>query len=124
MTLTGQSLEIVSVCCFTICLGIAVDDTIHFMSRYLEEQKNGGTHREVIERSFQNVGTGMVMTTIVLVAGFSSVIFSDTKDHRVFGTLGAITLIIALLCDMFLLPAMLAYFDRPKKLDPQEPINP
>jgi predicted RND superfamily exporter protein len=124
MTLTGQSLEIVSVCCFTICLGIAVDDTIHFMSRYLEEQKSGGTHREVIERSFQNVGTGMVMTTIVLVAGFSSVLFSDTKDHRVFGTLGAITLIIALLCDMLLLPAMLAYFDRPKKLDPQEPINP
>jgi predicted RND superfamily exporter protein len=52
------------------------------------------------------------------------VLFSDTKDHRVFGTLGAITLIIALLCDMLLLPAMLAYFDRPKKLDPQEPINP
>ena len=55
------------------------------------------------------------MTTIVLVAGFSSVVTSDTRDHRVFGALGVITLVTALLCDMFLLPAMLAYFDPPKK---------
>jgi predicted RND superfamily exporter protein len=93
-------------------LGIAVDDTIHFMSRYLEEFKHGGTHAEVIKRSFREVGTGMMMTTIVLVAGFSSVLTSDTRDHRVFGALGVITLVMALLCDMFLLPAMLAYFDR------------
>jgi predicted RND superfamily exporter protein len=115
MAITGQPLEIVSVCCFTICLGIAVDDTIHFMSRYLEEKKHGGDHHDIIERSFNAVGTGMVMTTVVLVAGFSSVLFSNTKDHRVFGTLGVITLVIALLCDMLLLPALLAYFDRPKK---------
>lgn len=112
MVITKQPLEVVSVCCFTICLGIAVDDTIHFMSRYLEEFKNGGSQSDVIERSFKEVGTGMMMTTIVLVAGFSSVLTSDTRDHRVFGTLGAITLVTALLCDMFLLPALLAAFDR------------
>jgi len=112
MVFTKQPLEVVSVCCFTICLGIAVDDTIHFLSRYLEEFKNGGSQSEVIERSFKEVGTGMMMTTIVLVAGFSSVLTSDTRDHRVFGALGAITLVSALLCDMFLLPALLAAFDR------------
>jgi hypothetical protein len=112
MVVTRQPLEVVSVCCFTICLGIAVDDTIHFMSRYLEEFRDGGSQSEVIERSFKEVGTGMMMTTIVLVAGFSSVLTSDTRDHRVFGALGAITLITALLCDMFLLPALLATFDR------------
>lgn len=112
MVITKQPLEVVSVCCFTICLGIAVDDTIHFMSRYLEEFKNGGSQSDVIERSFKEVGTGMMMTTIVLVAGFSSVLTSDTRDHRVFGALGAITLVTALLCDMFLLPALLAAFDR------------
>ena len=112
MVITKQPLEVVSVCCFTVCLGIAVDDTIHFLSRYLEEFKNGGSQSEVIERSFKEVGTGMMMTTIVLVAGFSSVLTSDTRDHRVFGALGAITLVSALLCDMFLLPALLAAFDR------------
>lgn len=112
MVVTKQPLEVVSVCCFTICLGIAVDDSIHFMSRYLEEFRGGGTQSEVIERSFKEVGTGMMMTTIVLVAGFSSVLTSDTRDHRVFGALGVITLITALFCDLILLPALLATFDR------------
>jgi predicted RND superfamily exporter protein len=122
MVITKQPLEVVSVCCFTICLGIAVDDTIHFMSRYLEEFKHGGSHASIIQRSFREVGTGMMMTTIVLVAGFSSVVTSDTRDHRVFGALGVITLVTALLCDMFLLPALLAYFDKPRKLT-MEPVT-
>jgi predicted RND superfamily exporter protein len=122
MVITKQPLEVVSVCCFTICLGIAVDDTIHFISRYLEEFKHGGSHASVIQRSFREVGTGMMMTTIVLVAGFSSVVTSDTRDHRIFGALGVITLVTALLCDMFLLPALLAYFDKPRKLT-MEPVS-
>ncbi len=113
MALTGQPLEIVGVCCFTICLGIAVDDTIHFLSRYKEELKSGKEHRLVIEEAFQGVGTGLTMTTIVLVAGFASVLFSETRDHRVFGTLGIITLLMALVCDMLFLPALLSYFHRP-----------
>jgi len=64
----------------------------------------------------------MMMTTIVLVAGFSSVVTSDTRDHRIFGALGVITLVTALLCDMFLLPALLAYFDKPRKLT-MEPVS-
>jgi predicted RND superfamily exporter protein len=115
MAITGMPLEVTSVCCFTICLGIAVDDTIHFLSRYQEEIKHGGDHREAIERSFQAVGNGMIMTTIVLVAGFSSVLFSEIRDFRSFGMLGVITFIIALACDLLLLPALLSYFDRPKE---------
>jgi predicted RND superfamily exporter protein len=115
MVLVKHPLEVVSVCCFTICLGIAVDDTIHFVSRYLEESKRGGTIESIIKRSFREVGTGIIMTTIVLIAGFCSVLTSDTRDHRIFAELGLVTLISALLCDMFLLPALLAYFDRPRK---------
>lgn len=121
LVLTDQPLEIVSVCCFTICLGIAVDDTIHFLSRYQEEMRYTQERRLAIERSFQGVGTGMVMTTLVLVAGFSSVLFSETKDHRVFGSLGIITLATALLCDLFLLPAMLMYFDRDSSQTQERP---
>jgi predicted RND superfamily exporter protein len=57
----------------------------------------------------------MIMTTIVLVAGFSSVLFSEIRDFRSFGMLGVITFIIALACDLLLLPALLSYFDRPKE---------
>ena len=112
MAINKQPLEIVSVCCFTICLGIAVDDTIHFLSRYKLELNRTADVGEAIEKAFKEVGSGLIMTTIVLVAGFGSVIFSDTKDYRVFGSLGMITLLTALLCDLFLLPALLKSFDK------------
>lgn len=115
MAIFGWPLDIVSVCSFTICLGIAVDDTIHFLSRYREEQLHQPDRRLALQQAFQGVGTGMIMTTIVLVAGFSSVLISETRDHRVFGILGVITLIAALICDLFLLPSLLAHFDRGPK---------
>jgi uncharacterized protein len=56
----------------------------------------------------------MMMTTLVLVAGFSSVLTSEIRDFRMFGILGIITLTSALLCDLFMLPALLKSFDKPK----------
>jgi len=115
MVLTGQPLDIVSVCALTVCLGIAVDDTIHFLSRYRFELDQGLDKQTAIRQAFAEVGTGMIMTTIVLVAGFSSVFASDSRDHRAFASLGVVTLGIALLCDLFCLPALVAVFDRPPK---------
>jgi uncharacterized protein len=112
LVLIGQPLEMVSVCAFTICLGIAVDDTIHFLTRYREEQRGTGSRNEKIERAFHGVGTGLIMTTIVLVAGFGSVLSSETPEHRTFAMMGAITLSVALLVDLFLLPALLSHFDQ------------
>jgi predicted RND superfamily exporter protein len=115
MVLTGQPLDIVAVCALTVCLGIAVDDTIHFLSRYRFELDQGLDKQTAIRQAFAEVGTGMIMTTIVLIAGFSSVFASDSRDHRAFAALGVVTLGIALLCDLFCLPALVAVFDRPPK---------
>jgi hypothetical protein len=103
------------VCALTICLGIAVDDTIHFLSRYRFELYQGLEKTEAIRQAFAEVGTGMIMTTIVLVAGFSAVLASDSRDHRDFASLGIVTLGIALLCDIFCLPALVKVFDKPPK---------
>lgn len=111
---TGQALEVVSVCAFTCCLGIAVDDTIHFLTRYVEEQRVGKDRNEAIRRAFVSVGTALVMTTVVLVIGFCTVFFSDSREHRIFATLGAITISSALIGDLFFLPAMISVFDRKK----------
>ena len=121
MVATGQPLDIVSVCALTICLGIAVDDTIHFLSRYRFELDQGLEKTEAIRQAFAEVGTGMIMTTIVLVAGFSSVFFSESRDHRAFASLGMITLGIALLCDIFCLPALVKVFDKPPKVSGDPP---
>ena len=78
LVLSGQALEIVTVCAFTCCLGIAVDDTIHFLTRYRRGKKGiDRTKSEAIRKAFTAVGTALVMTTLVLVSGFLTVLFSD-----------------------------------------------
>ena len=84
---TGQYLEIVTVCVFTICIGIAVDDTIHFLTRYQEEADNmesdsAESHTAAIQRAFTGVGTALVMTTVVLVTGMLTAVFGDARDAR------------------------------------------
>ncbi|MBW3599827.1 MAG: MMPL family transporter [Planctomycetes bacterium] len=111
---TGQHLELVTVCVFTICIGIAVDDTIHFLTRYVEETSAGGLHSEAIQRAFTGVGSALMMTTIVLVTGMLTAVFGDARDARIFGIMGAITLISALFADIVFLPALLNRFAKNK----------
>ena len=112
LVFSGQNLEVVMVCAFTCCLGIAVDDTIHFLTRYVEELKENDDARVAIRNAFTGVGTALIMTTIVLVAGFSTVLWSESRDHRIFASMGAITVAAALFGDLVFLPALLARFHR------------
>ena len=106
----GQPLEMVTVCAFTVCLGIAVDDTIHFLTRFEEERARQPSRDEAIRRAFTGVGTALVMTTIVLVAGFSTVLWSDARIYRIFALMGMLTISAALFGDLVFLPALLARF--------------
>lgn len=115
LVLSGQALEIVTVCAFTCCLGIAVDDTIHFLTRYMEEKKTTTDEGEAIRKAFVSVGTALVMTTLVLVSGFLTVLFSDSREHRIFASMGAITVTAALFADLVFLPAILKTFGTKKR---------
>ena len=110
LVLSGTPLEVVAVCAFTVCLGIAVDDTIHFLTRFEEEREAGHEKDEAIRRAFTGVGTALIMTTIVLVSGLGTVLFSDSRDHFIFAAMGIITIGAALFADMVFLPAMLSRF--------------
>lgn len=122
LALTGYNLEIVMVCNFTVCLGIAVDDTIHFLTRYLEERELTESQDEAIRKAFTGVGTALIMTTTVLVAGFSTVIFSESRDHKIFATMGALTIASALFGDLIFLPALLGRFAPKKKAKQQSAV--
>ena len=113
MVYTGQPLEIVTVCCFTICLGIAVDDTIHFLTRFEEELPRSASRKEAIRKTFEAVGTSMLMTTMVLVVGFFTVTFSDMRDQRIFASMGVMTMLTAMVGDLVILPAILAIYALP-----------
>jgi len=116
LVFVGQALEIVTVCAFTVCLGIAVDDTIHFLTRYQESLKgNRPEERDVaIREAFTSVGTALIITTLVLVAGFSSVFLADSRDHIIFATMGTITITVALFADLLVLPALLSWIGGPR----------
>lgn len=114
LLIAGQNLEIVSVCAFTVCLGIAVDDTIHFLTRFQEERVDTIDRREALRKAFIGVGSALIITTLVLAIGFSTALTSDARDHRIFAMMGVLTITSALFADMVFLPALLLKF-APKK---------
>ena len=120
LAFTGQPLNVAAVCSFTVCLGIAVDDTIHFLTRYQIERKAGKGVEEALRRSFRLVGTVLVTTTLILVAGFSTVLFSELAGHRAFALMAVCTIAAALVGDLLFLPAMLNWFrGKEKETDDQ-----
>lgn len=112
LVLMGEPLYIASVCAFTVCLGIAVDDTIHFLSRYQQERAASHDVDQAIRRTYLSVGTPMVMTTLILISGFATVMLSDLPAHRTFAAMACATIGAAILGDLFALPALLATFEK------------
>lgn len=103
----GEDLQITNVVSFTVALGLAVDDTMHFMVRYLEEHRRGGSRAEAIGRTLEGAGRAIVLTSLLLVVGFGALSLSELASTRWFGLLTAVTLTGALLADLLLLPALL-----------------
>lgn len=104
------SLDVASACSFAICLGIAVDDTIHFLMRFRHEREQGHDVETSIRQTFVTVGSALVMTTVVMVAGIGSVMTSELQTHFLFASMACVTIGSALLGDLIILPALLAQF--------------
>ncbi|MFO7594777.1 MAG: MMPL family transporter [Desulfocurvibacter africanus] len=93
-----------------VIIGVAVDDTIHFLLRYRKEFSRLGSYAQALEATLTSVGRPLVFTTLTLVAGFSVLLFSDLIGVAKFGGLAAFAFTWALLADFFLLPSMLLTF--------------
>jgi hypothetical protein len=103
-------LQLTSVIVFSICLGIAVDDTIHFINRFQRELAADGDVRLAIRRSFIAVGSAMFTTSAVLLVGFGCVLLSETPSSRLFAWLSCVAILSAFLGDLVILPALLAWW--------------
>jgi len=96
----------------SVTIGIVVDDTVHFLSKYVRAKREGhSTTHQAIRYSFSNVGIALVVTSIILVLGFSILMLSPFKMNAILGALSALTIGIALLVDFSFLPAVLAMVD-------------
>ncbi len=108
LVLTDTSLQYNSVLVFTICLGIAVDDTVHFILRYRSEFLRSGNARQAVVQTIQQIGLVLIFTTAILGAGFVSLMFSSVAVVSFMGLLSCIALGLALLADLVFLPALLS----------------
>ena len=108
--LINDSLGIASACSFAICLGIAVDDTIHYLIHFQHERKLGRSSHEANSNTFITVGSALIMTTVVMTAGLATVMTSRMPPHVNFAAMGCATLVAALVADLLFLPALLSWF--------------
>lgn len=107
MYLLGIEFKLTTAILFTVAFGIAVDDSIHFMTRLRTELISGKNLIYGLKRTFLETGEAIIQTTVILVAGFGLLIFSQFGVTHFTGLLIASALIFALLADLFLLPILL-----------------
>lgn len=92
---------------FAIIFGIAVDDTIHFLSRFKLCMDEGMDKESAMAATFKDTGKALVLTTVILFFGFLVMLFSSHPPSLIVGVLVSITLASALLCDLYLLPLLI-----------------
>ena len=95
-----------------MCLGIIVDDTVHFLSKYLRARREQQLDAEAAVRyAFSTVGTALVVTSVVLATGFSVLAQSTFGFNGDMGKLAALIIVMALAADLLVLPPLLMWFD-------------
>lgn len=103
----GIKLDMSNMLLGTVAIGLAVDDTIHFFHNFRRYYTETGDTREAVRRTMLSTGRAILFTTLVLVTGFWLFMFASLMNLIHFGFLIGVTLIIAMLADILLAPAMM-----------------
>ncbi|PCJ83770.1 MAG: hypothetical protein COA57_10570 [Flavobacteriales bacterium] len=110
MGLAGIDLKVSTSIVFTIAFGIAVDDTIHFLSKLKLELNKGKSLFYAIKRTYISTGKAIVVTTLILSGGFLTLILSSFASIYYIGLLISLALVFAVIADLLLLPVLLVWF--------------
>jgi predicted RND superfamily exporter protein len=101
-----------------MALGVVVDDSVHFLTKYqIARRELKLSARDAVISAFNGVGTALVVTTLILVAGFAILAQSSFGVNSYMAMLTAIALVIALIADLTLLPALLIVLDKDKAVE-------
>ena len=102
-----------------VALGIIVDDTVHFLSKYRRaRQELGKSAEEAVRYSFHTVGTALFLTSIILVCGFFVLTFSGFRMNVNLGFMTTLAILCALIADFLFLPTLLMKFSGEKSGTP------
>lgn len=108
----GISLNVATVMVASVALGVVDDDTIHFISRYRRETRDGATTDEAIAIATTQEGRAALTTAIVNSCAFAVLTLSSYRPTAWFGGLLALTMVVAFLAEVFILPATIKLFPR------------
>ena len=98
----------------SIAIGLAVDDTIHFMHNFRRYYERCHDPEKAISKTLHTAGKAMLVTTCVLSIGFFTFMFSEMNNLFNFGLLTGFTLVMALLADYFVAPALMVLLNKKK----------
>ncbi len=113
MVASGITLRPLTVISFCVALGLMVDDTIHLAARWREERQAGAGPDEAVQRTLATAGRPVVITTLVLLVGFVTILGSGFKGTFTFGLLVDLSLLGALVSALLLLPSLLRLLRSP-----------
>ena len=119
MGLRGYDMNVANVIAFTICLGLADDNTIYFLYRFRQELRATGDTAQAVRRAFLGTGRAIVLTSVLLLVGMSVLLCSDFVPTRHFAELTSVTIVGNLLGVLLLLPACLVLFWKPSAVRAQ-----
>jgi len=113
--LINLPLDFMTITVASITIGIAVDDTIHYMHLFQKEINIPKAYQQAIINTHTSIGKAMYHTSLIIIAGFSILVLSNFNPSMYFGLLTGFAMFIALACDLVLLPAVLKMF-KPYKI--------
>jgi uncharacterized protein len=115
MGLARIPLDLMTITIAAICIGIAVDNAIHYVYRYREEYQASGSHEQAMTVAHDTVGRAIFYTSITVTLGFSILALSNFVPTLYFGLLTGLAMLVALIANLTLLPILLGAFTPFKK---------
>ncbi len=122
--LTGRGMQFTAVIALTVAFGVAVNNSVHFINRFLHTDNDGSLGGRLIETS-RRIGPVIIGATLIIIAGVSTTLTSGMPTIGLFGKIAALTLVAGVVGDLIVLPALMGgpgrrWFDRHRTINPHE----
>ena len=124
VSMAGIAMDLGTMIVGAMTIGIAVDDSIHLMSRYLLRRKRGDTVLDAIRSAFATSGKAVILTSIILVCGFSVMLLGSFVSYIYVGLFSAMIMSFALIGDLLFMPALLFLFDKETTAATRDSVEP
>ncbi|MEM8865146.1 MAG: MMPL family transporter, partial [Planctomycetota bacterium] len=113
LAVTNTPMQVSAALALCLAIGVATDDTVHFITRFQQSCSGGANAARACLVSYRTVGRTLLLTTVVLACGFATMIWSPSPAIYLFSTLTCVSLIVALIGDLLFLPALLVLLNPP-----------